>query len=335
MGNFTGSISFRDIQNASGAGIAAAHNNLHAAIIGCGMTQVASGDFAGQAGTFVAGTAGAGQTSVPEMTNGDIENQVHGYKLYKHPTLSLYVLVSFEAYKAGWASRFARYVFKFGLELSGGVLTAAKLSPAIYPFLNIYGSSTESAVGTAAVSLFANCGPDNFWLHAPGAFPIQQTSGNYTPPDQGSMLSIGVFESGGSYGAVSTLEYVGQGANNYGPSLTGSAGPQGSRYWQSDGSSWVQAQNCSFGSLADPATVTVGGATRAARANKIIGGVRRYFRFGFVSRQTANEGDILSLDLDGSGVKNYRACNALGPSSPMFYSQTTAQYSVPVLPWGN
>lgn len=84
MGNYMGSIQLRDATLASTASLIAAYDKLEEAILGCGMLRATEVEDPGQAGTWVAGTAGAGETTVPAPTNSNTAIPV-GYRTYKLP----------------------------------------------------------------------------------------------------------------------------------------------------------------------------------------------------------------------------------------------------------
>lgn len=344
MGSFAGTIAYRDAANASRAFMASTHNYIHAAILATGMTQVVSADYPGQAGTFVAATAGSGETEVqnPGVSPPLVARLLDGYKLYKHPTQAMWLRVNYYTnwYTNGGGTQYrtTEWGFVASGELAGGVLTTGKTNAEVFGAQLAASGVSLAGTTTASVTLTANCGADNFWIHAAGGNMLLAAGGTSftTPTDPLTSLAFGMFSGGsGTIGALSTIHPTSTGPSWNGVNLTTFPGPRSTRSWAYDGSSWAACGCSAFGMVIDPALTTAGGALRVARANKIIAGVRRFFRFGFITRSVVSEGDIVSIDLDGLGAKNYKACLALGAASPNSPVMATTEYCVHLLPWGH
>ncbi|WP_295977993.1 hypothetical protein [uncultured Variovorax sp.] len=314
--------------------IALAHNTVHSTIIASGMQQVPAASFAGQAGNFVAGSPGAGETAVTSATVSGFYTD--GYKLYKHPTLELYLQVFFRQCQVGTSMRYAFWYYRVGVELLGGALTPNKLSEAILS------SSHQTSyqwganfVPTTETPISASCGADHFWIHHSKSYLTNLTAGQASFPDGVSLLSLGIFRSDVASNTflVATSPATVASSTPYGMQLSDSA-VLGTRYWTCAGGVWASQLPTCAGFVFDPQASTTSAGVRVVRASKILDGARHRFNLGFMVRNGGVDDTLVNLDLDGGGPRDFRTCFGLGPCSPSYYQMPADSYSVPLLPWG-
>ena len=93
MASIQGDLRMRDGAGNTLSNLIETFNTMHNMIIQSGMVQVSDSDFTGQSKLYSADT-GTGLTQVVKNTvsASEIDN---GYKVYKHPVLSLYFKISF------------------------------------------------------------------------------------------------------------------------------------------------------------------------------------------------------------------------------------------------
>lgn len=342
MGTYTGTYRAQDVYSTSMAVIVASHNAIHAALIGCGMAQVSLTDYPGQTGVYVTTAPAAGETQYPAFVSAANNVRSDGYKLYKHPTLNLYLLVEFFVYQDGSTSRIASCSFTVATELVDGVLTASKKSAPIF---------TQEALltGTApagfpqwpytAEPLIASCGPDHLWIYS------SLVRATYVAPDGYHVLKdntpavgFGVFASDiepDTYIMVAPPRVTRANAAYYTEQLS-KPRPYGWRVYGMNKGTFETYPCCSAGFVIDPATSSTAEGFRVVRASKYIGGKLHQFNLGYMVRAAFVDLMSLQVDLLGTTVpKEYRACLALGPCSIMTANMNADEYSIPILPWGN
>lgn len=342
MSAYTGTYRAQDMYTTTHAVLIAAHNAIHNAIVGTGMLKVSDAEYAGQAGEFAYPTAGAGQTAYVDPAGmGANTSRVDGYKLYKHPTLNLYLLVEFITLRDNSTGRVTTYSFTVATELVGGVLTAAKKSPPIPAQEATLGSGgapsgfPQWSYNTAP--LIASCGSDHFWIYASLTRDgyISRTS-YYVLPDKIPALAFGVFVSDvdpTTFLMVAPPRVTRANATYYTEQLSTPL-IYGWRVYGMNKGTYELYDAASAGHVTDPAVPAIDEGFRVVRANKYIGGRLHQFNFGYMVRTALTDMLTLPIDLLGTTVpKNYRACLAFGPCSPMTADLTPVQYSVPLLPW--
>ncbi|AVQ84293.1 hypothetical protein C4F17_26950 [Variovorax sp. PMC12] len=311
-----------------------AHNTVHNTIVASGMQQVPAASFAGQAGTFVAGAPAAGETAVTSATVSGFN--ADGYKLYKHPSLELYLQVFFRQAQVSTSSRHAYWHCRIGMELLGGVLTSNKLSESI---LSATQQTTyqwsANIVPITETPISASCGADHFWIHHSKSYLTALSGNQATYPDSGSLFTLGIFRSdvANNVFLVATSPETIASSSVYGVSLADTS-LIGTRYWTCAAGIWATQLQTSAGFVFDPQASTTSEGVRIVRASKILDGKRHRFNLGFMVRNGGVDDTLITFDLDGGGQRVFRTCFGLGPCSPCYYRMPADSYSVPLLPWG-
>lgn len=342
MGNYTGTVRLRESMPNTAAALVETFNAIDSAIVGCGMIRVSGSDFTGQSGTFVTTSPGSGETQVTLGTTS--EHTLVGYKVYKHPTLSIYLRVEF--FDNGYVtttSRSSSVRYSIGTALTGGGFVTLATQTDIRPQSKFIsnGNTCPLTVETANyANLYASCGADHFWIYSRPTIAFSTIIGRASYPHGISSHGIGVFtaaENTAELLVVAPAEIDTADLLYYGLDIAITPFNAASRYWTYDGTLWLAGKAGSAGYLLDPYTTSNADGVRIGRAEKHINGLKRHFNIGFINGGSASDGDLLSIDLLGAGATNYMACHALGPSSPIGYaaiaSNNSALVSIPLLPW--
>lgn len=313
-------------------------NGIHNLIIATGMVQCSSSDVTGQAGTFTEATPGSGETQIVLGTVSGYTTV--GYKAYKHPTLPLYLRVTFYDFGAlTTTSRYGLVAYTVATALSGGALDVAKSTPLIRP-LSVMGtgsSMTTTNLSATYQEVSASCGDDHFWI---GNLPwsLWSTSTAYfVHPSNGCELGIGIFKAEGvsEFLVLSTPStQSGSGSQVLPASFNGSNSVENgsTRYWTYSAGTWSVRYSGAAGSLQDNNNPSAATGVRVQRAKLIINGIERRFNFGFINAGSIANMGVLSMNLAGT-TQQYKALHGLGPAAPLFQTALLADSSVPILPW--
>lgn len=310
-------------------------NTVTAAILESGMLQVSDVDYPGQAGTFVTATPGAGETQITAVASVAGEN-LYGVNLFKHPVMSLYVLVRYSVHRAGAnANKHGSCNFQIFRRLEDQGVSAS-----VYPLDN---SSSYSADGTAIPSgsrwLYASCGNDHFWIYSEILANLVAFSNVYAfNAAKVSNYTLAVFSAKENAEAVCIVssDYAEQASNSSftGPQYT-SANALGVKVAVSAAAIYpfVQAQRGSICTLADPSEPAANSATRIARAEKIIDGQRYSFDFAWINAAVMNEFATAMLDIHGEGEKQYISLRGFGSGGTYRWNSTLSSIATPLMPW--
>lgn len=311
-------------------------NTVTAAILESGMLQVSDVDYPGQAGTFVTTTPGAGETQITAAASVAGEN-LYGVNLFKHPVMSLYVLVRYSVHRSGINdNKHGSCNFRVFRRLEDQAIFAS-----VFPFDN---SSTYSPNGTAIPSgsrgLYASCGNDHFWIYSgilanlvavnnESAFNAAKVS-NYT---------LAIFSAKENAEAVCIVSSDHAALPTNSSSFTGphhtSANALGVKVAVSAAAIYpfVQAQRGSICTLADPSEPAANSATRIARAEKIIDGQRYSFDFAWINAAVMNEFATAMLDIHGEGEKQYISLRGFGSGGTYRWNSDLSSVATPLMPW--
>ena len=307
-------------------GLVEAFNIMHDAIIQSGMTQVSDGDFTGQAKTFST-TSGAGLTQVTkQVVYHGVETKV-GYKVYKHPTLMLYLrlwFIDFNQASAANAS-FARFKYQFSTALNGvGGFKSEKTSNEFYSTeVFLYNSTSSSqALGTnyfPAVyeKLTVSCGDDHFCIGSDGGIESNPSASYYSLPQRLNINSVGVFTSNKDSGVLCVV----YGQMTYssalvsgritGESSSGAADAACLRYMLCNNGAWSLLDNGAAGQLDNPRVNSTVNGVRVAQAKLVVNGEFHRFNFGFVPHKALNSFAIVTINMTGISQK-YQALPYMG-----------------------
>lgn len=337
MGTSVKQIYFRtsSVDYASLQDVANHFNTITAAFLECGMLPVSADDYPGQAGTFVTTTPGAGETQIVAAA-ANSGNNVYGYNLFKHPVMSLYVLVRYSVHKApSYAYRYGNCIFNVfrRLEDEGSATT-------IYPMDNNSAYNADyAAIKNGAKFLHLSCDNDSFWVYSESAINYAYHSNSYAFNGGNiSNYTLAVFSSREDPESICVVssdncELVST-AYVTGPSVT-SANSTGVKVAVSAGSAYpfVQAPRGSICTLVDPAEPAANSATRIARAEKIINGQRCSFDFAWINAAAMNDLATATLDIHGEGAKQYIALRGFGSGGAYRWNSTLNSVAMPLMPW--
>lgn len=311
-------------------------NTVTAAILESGMLQVSDVDYPGQAGTFVTTTPGAGETQITAVASVAGEN-LYGVNLFKHPVMSLYVLVRYCVHlsASGYVYRHGSCNFRVFRRLEDQAIFAS-----VFPFDN---SSTYSPNGTAIPSgsrgLYASCGNDYFWIYSEIAANLVAYSESYSfNAAKVSNYTLAVFSAKENAEAVCIVssDHAVQASNSAftGPHYT-SANALGVKVAVSAAAIYpfVQAPRGSICTLTDPREPAANSATRIARAEKIIDGQRYSFDFAWINAAVMNEFATAMLDIHGEGEKQYISLRGFGSGGTYHWNSDLSSVATPLMPW--
>lgn len=315
MSTVTANVRVRDGSGNSAACLVETFNAWHNMVIQSGMVQVSASDFAGQAGTF-SETSGAGLTQVVKNTVSGTETKV-GYKVYKHPTLSLYFRMWFVDFNQSSAtsSSFARFKCQFSTSLNGsGGFVAAKTSNEFYP-TDIYSTSSTSSSYTINLQYFpavfekmtVSCGPDHFWIARDSGIETYAQSSYYTLPLRIDIYSVGVFTSLQDPDVLclayqqdaSTLSS----SRPVGFSATGEAQYSCLRYMLCNKGVWTILDAGAAGQLDHPRVTNTVDGVRVAQAKLVVNGIFHRFNFGFIPHKALSSFSVITVNLTGVSQK--------------------------------
>jgi hypothetical protein len=338
VGTVTNSIRIRDSATNSTAALCETFNTLDALILATGMLRVSDADVAGQSGTFVTGTPGDGETQITlSTTTGET---LCGTKVYKHPSLDVYLRVSF--YDVGYttAARFAKVYYYVGTGVADGDLVPSKLSGQIEPFdtNNVAYSSVVASWSTTVIPatytpIKASCGVDHFWIGDAGAVLFNPAAAGAQRPFSSPHFGLGLFTSlsDPSKLLITAAGELATAAAGVSSPTNLATGPVAQRYWSYDGA-WVTRTPGAAGALADAAYPSVDAGVRVAPAKLVLGGEMCTFNFGFIAASTVSDLQELTVDLVGE-AQTYVALRSMAPSNVNGPYLPAAAMCCPIFPW--
>ncbi|MGL4260933.1 MAG: hypothetical protein ACRCTX_04875 [Afipia sp.] len=310
-------------------------NTVTAAILESGMLQVSDVDYPGQAGTFVTTTPGAGETQITAVASVAGEN-LYGVNLFKHPVMSLYVLVRYCVHLSNsYAYRHGSCNFRVFRRLEDQAIFAS-----VFPF-DISSNYSPDAVAIPSGSrwLYASCENDHFWIYSGILANYTANSSAYAfNAAKVSNYTLAIFaakENAEAVCIVSSDYAAPPTASSFtGPHYT-SANALGVKVAVSAAAIYpfVQAQRGSICTLADPSEPAANSATRIARAEKIIDGQRYSFDFAWINAAVMNEFATAMLDIHGEGEKQYISLRGFGSGGTYRWNSTLSSVATPLMPW--
>jgi hypothetical protein len=336
MGVAIGTIRIRGSAANTAAALCGTFNALDALILETGMLPVSEDDVSGQSGTFVTGTPEAGETLVTKSTTvGDV---LCGTKVYKHPTLDVYLRVNF--YDSGNASyRFAKVGYVVGTQVAGGDLLLSKRTGAIWP-LDTSGDAYSSVTAAWSTTVFPatytpiklSCGADHFWIGDAGVALSNPAATVVQRPFSSPSFGLGIFAALSDPGKL-LVTVAGEltNATTGISSPTGLAtGPVAQRYWAYDGV-WTARAPGAAGALMDAAYPSADAGVRVASAKLVLGDLCA-FNFGFVAASVVSDLQELTVDLIGE-ARTYVAQRSMTPSNVNGLNLPVAAMCCPIYPW--
>lgn len=310
-------------------------NTVTAAILESGMLQVSDVDYPGQAGTFVTTTPGAGETQITAAASVAGEN-LYGVNLFKHPVMSLYVLVRYCVHQGrSYAYRHGSCNFRVFRRLEDQAIFAS-----VFPFDNSYAySPNDTAIPSRSSLLYASCGNDHFWIYSEILANFNAISEVYAfNAAKVSNYTLAIFSAKENAEAVCIVssDYATQASNSAftGPHYT-SANALGVKVAVSAAAIYpfVQAPRGSICTLTDPREPAANSATRIARAEKIIDGQRYSFDFAWINAAVMNEFATAMLDIHGEGEKQYISLRGFGSGGTYRWNSGLSSVATPLMPW--
>lgn len=345
MATANGVMKLRDADNSTSVGtLVIAFNNMHDLIVASGMMQVADDEYAGQAKTF-SSTAGVGLTQVVKDVT-TAKDVVMGYKVYKHPTLMLYVLVNFcdvVTRAPTTPSSFVRFTYQLSSGLLGGGFHPSKMSSLIQStdiLISIVSSGNHSLthLTDANLPITVSCGSDHFWICRKQGVLVNQrsnSSGSF-PFDRIDVSPIGVFASqkNNSVFCVITPPSLSSSltaAGYSGESQVLANSPHCMRYQTHVNGVWSKRDNGAAGSLQDASISNTEDGIRVAQAELVIAGEQHRFNFGFINATVLPEFEVVSLNLNGL-TQRYQALPNLGSAGHAAPYMLPNAMSIPLFP---
>ena len=297
-------------------------NTMHDMIIQSGMVQVSDSDFTGQSKLYSA-DIGTGLTQVEKnvFSTSEIDN---GYKVYKHPKLSLYFKISFIDFNQGTAaaSSFAAFRYQFATELDGaGGFNAAKSSIDFKPF-DMYKATSSSYMFTTSTfpttyeKTTVSCGDDHFWISRDKGVEANNTSGSYySLPERMDYISVGVFTSDKDPSILCLVRpqyaYNISGSKITGATTTNEDGQASLRYMLCNKGAWSILDNGAAGQLDNPRVTNTIDGVRVAQGKLVVNQEFHRFNFGFIPYRSLTSFSVINLNLTGVSGK-YQALPYMG-----------------------
>lgn len=344
MGVYSGSVRFRaSLGNQGPAGadqLCELGNNLTAAMLAIGMLPVLDSDFSGQAGTYVSGTPGPGQTQVvPGTTSGII---TFGYNVFKHPVMDLYVQVFLRDRGSTTSSRIGQISYTFWRRVSGGAGAGPSLN--LYPLWSFPTSNSTSlaSIPTSYADLFASCGDDHFWIYNRPNHAISENNGSGGGNTRSALPAgvsfTGIFVSAAADDpeklVVVAPQQNGPASDVSGVDLAGESEQSSVRVYGSlsPTAEWLKFRCGACCTLSHPGAGSVASGVRVSRGQLVMDGVKRNFDFGWLNAAAASDTSLIELDFTGV-AKNYRVVHGFGGGNHMYYSCPVTDMAAMVLPW--
>ena len=358
MAVYQDSITLRDTAYSSVASIIAAFNKLEEAILGCGMVRASAGEDSGQAGTWVSGTPGTGETQVvngPSGSSGHMTSQ--GYKTYKLPdslasTNPVLVRCFFCVAGTTTVNQMALATFAVKIGSSGWSPSPSVNVPGAYiiaQWSNITLGTTYIPLGSKGI--VASCGEGYFWLAVEGAGVNSSATGNdaypLVPGANAGLVGVAVLRPrildvhrpNELLLLAPPLISVGSGGFSYFASAQSSPtrnyGLQAFRF--SDGA-WNEINSAPFSPLQDVMSQGVSGVTRVGIPTMVFNGVMCELDAAFVPYGSVpTNGQLVDVDLKSTGAIQCRVSYAFPDCCPYKTWQAENVYkytrSMLLLPW--
>lgn len=312
MGRYTTTVSFKDDTLVSAERAAEAFNRVAEALLGAGMEQVDDLDYAGQAGLFVDGTPGTGETQVViGSTTGRIPA---GFKVFKHPTLDLYLKVNFNINNYSGSRAFADISYNIGTSIDSGELDDP--SDEITYVTGGNTNSTVSAATTDYVSLVVDV-TDNACLILSGSNVRvygNPVSNSYVTNADGKTSNLALYIQSYENSIIAIYHPIFEDSN---PILIRDdyLSPYPSARLMSKGSSnWKVRIPGSLCGLADVPSIISDAGTRVGRARIVIDEKVVDINIALINTSLVDDGDVVTLDI-GEGEQTYRVCHSFGPAN--------------------
>lgn len=343
MASIQSVLRVRDGGRASLECIAEAFNTMHNLIVQSGMIQVSDSDFSGQAKLFSASAdVGVTQVSHPTTTPTNLTN---GYKVYKHPTLALYVKVSFivAAQSALTTATFVRFKYQFSTELNGlGGFNLSKTSIDFFTTELYYSSSssygiTTSQYPTSYEKITVSCGFDHFWTSRDLGVSTLQYSACHSLPERLDINSFGIFKSHQDDNILCVVYQQLADGDSYNGLLKGSAvnNQQAQysclRYMLCNYGAWSLLDSGAAGQLDNPRVTNTMNGVRVAQGKLVVNGDFHRFNFGFIPYKALANFSVITLNMNGISQK-YQALPYMGFASHAPPSTDFWNMSSPIFP---
>lgn len=344
MSSIQKSISVRDADFTSIASLVSFFNEMSDSITQSGMIQVADDEYAGQSKIF-SDVDGVGFTKVTRVNV--LGANILGYKVYKHPTLKLYVRVNFIDFIARPSlAAFATLTYQFSTKLLSGSFDSTKSSLVITPVTLKQTGSSEGAtlsgvLPTLPKTIVVSCGPNYFWISRESGIKVRRNqagAGNF-PVVSVDPLSIGIFSSEKNNDIfcvvipqpVNASQQNDIGVVGMSTSDTSANSLMGIRYMVCANDAWSIRENCAAGFLLDPSITSNLSGIRVAQAELIVQGDRHRFNFGFVNSVILTEFSVIGINLSGT-QQRYQALHSIGSAGHAAPYMPETSMSIAVFP---
>lgn len=281
-------------------------NNLHQLITQSGMIQVADDEYIGQAKTFAL-TSGVGLTNISSVRTGEgagaVGAIVAGYKVYRHPSLALYVKVNFESYiaRANYAGyTTVSYQVANSLELGG---FKKNNESKVFSFNHQDSNILEAVIDFNAYMVTVSCGADHFIISKSDGVKAAINSTNYMSFPYGSidMIGIAIIASSNDNSKLCIIQpqkVSGVGSVGYYADPVSSSDLSAISYTVFD-NTWSDRKNGSAGNIKDPKITSTSEGIRVSQAELVISGSYHRFNFGFVPAVALNNNEVVIINLSG------------------------------------
>lgn len=308
MSTVTANVRMRDGAANTAACLVETFNAVHALILSSGMTAVSTSDYTGQAGTF-SESSGVGLTQVVKNA-ASISDVYCGYKVYKHPTLTLYLLVSYvdTNQSSAAASSFGRMRFQLSTKLNGsGGFDPTKTSNAFFStdiMKSISGSYTVSLGYYPATyeKMTVSCGTDHFWISRDYGIEAYNMTSYFGLPLRVDINSFGVFASltDPTILCVVLPQYDGNIYSSRPAGFTTTTVEQSSlRYWLCNKGAWSYLDNGAAGQLDNPRMTSTLAGIRVAQGKLVVSSAYHRFNFGFIPHKALNSFSTATMNITG------------------------------------
>ena len=322
MASIQGNLRMREGEGNTLSNLIETFNTMHNMIVQSGMVQVSDSDFTGQSKLYSADT-GTGLTQVVKniANTSEVNN---GYKVYKHPVLSLYFKISFIDFNQSTAaaSSFAAFKYQFATELNGaGGFNAAKTSIDFMPLDIIKSTSGASTITVASFpttyeKTTVSCGDDYFWISRDkGIEGTFNTSSYYSLAERVDYISVGIFASDKDPSILCLVrpQYAYE-VLNYkliGAAAATASGQASLRYMLCNNGAWSILDNGAAGQLDNPRVTNTIDGVRVAQGKLVVNQEFHRFNFGFIPYRSLTSFSVINLNLTGVSGK-YQALPYMG-----------------------
>lgn len=319
-------------------------DQMHAAVVGCGMVQLTAEEDSGQAGTFVSGTPGAGEVQVVVPTSN--ARTTVGYRTYRLPDslvetspvlVRIYYLTEFHtSSQSGSGVRFG-----YSLKLGEGPWSGVE-----HPGFELPSSDawhTSCALQKDNVVLAA-CGEGYFWvsiLDSIGHLVSAAATSTFARARL-SAFTFAVLRPAGVSGAMSSSNLLAV----RGPRLNSSSSgawlfetiefSAAVKYQEFSSGTWKNLRPGSLGGLMNPRSPLKNGGLRVAHAAWTFGQDLLHVPMGFAAAAPVNyDGMPVEVALTGVTPKTFRALRGLQPAAALsgFDCVDINDVSLCLLPW--